>query len=68
MTKKASAKNYEAICDELGVNPSVKFVKITNRGTISFTAGKPSEIRALYRAAREHGYEISTALKKAAEQ
>ncbi|BAL85139.1 hypothetical protein SELR_pSRC300660 (plasmid) [Selenomonas ruminantium subsp. lactilytica TAM6421] len=43
--KKARAKDYDKVCHELGFNPGVKFIKITTRGTIGFTCGKPEEFR-----------------------
>ena len=64
--KKASRKDYDAICHELGFIPSVHFVEITNRGTITYTCGKPQEIRALYKAVIDHGYQPSKNLEEAA--
>lgn len=61
--KKASKKDYDAICHELGFNPNSHFVEITTRGTISFTSGKPQEIRALYKAVLDHGYKPSKNLE-----
>lgn len=48
--------SYGDICKELGFCADVHFVKITTRGTITFTAGKPNEIQALYRAATSMSY------------
>jgi hypothetical protein len=64
--KKASKKNYESICRELGFIPDVHFVEITNRGTITFTAGKPQEVKALLQAVRNCGYIPAKSLIKAA--
>ena len=64
--KKATAKNYEAICHEIGFNPDVHFVKITTAGTISFTAGKREEVRALLKAVVDCGYKPAKALVEAA--
>lgn len=58
--------NYEAICQTLGFRPDSGFVKITNRGTISFTCGKPDEIRSLLYAVRQSGMKPSAALVRAA--
>ena len=56
MTKIAKAKDYEDICHELGFIPDVHFVKITTRGTIDYTLGKPDEVKALYYATIKHDY------------
>lgn len=64
--KTASAKNYREICEELGFNANVHFVKITNRGTISFTCGKPQEIKALLKAVTNCGYKPAKNLIDAA--
>lgn len=61
-------KAYEDVCHDLGFAPEVQFVKITTRGTISFTCGRPSEVRLLLTACREHGYKPSRALIAAAER
>lgn len=53
---------YEEVCRDLGFTPSVNFVKVTTAGTIGFWAGKPNEIRALYKSVEEHGYMPSKAL------
>lgn len=45
----------------------VHFVKITSRGTITFSAGKPQEVRALLNAVVEHGYKPAKSLLKACE-
>ena len=61
-------KPYEDVCHDLGFVPEVRFVTITTRGTISFTCGRPSEVRLLLTACREHGYKPSRALIAAAER
>lgn len=48
--------SYEDVCADLGYIPETKFVKVTNRGTITFTVGKPSEIKELYKAAVDKKY------------
>jgi len=53
---------YEDICHDLGIIPSIHFVEITNRGTISFTVGKPEEIRHLINTAEDKGYKLSQVL------
>lgn len=57
------AKSYESICHELGFIPETHFVRVTRSGKISYTAGKPSEIKALRKACAEKGYEMSKALR-----
>ena len=47
---------YEEVCKELGFIASVKFVEVSSRGTITFTCGRPNEIRALYSAVLSKGY------------
>jgi hypothetical protein len=54
--KRASNKNYEQVCHDLGMRPEIQFVEITNRGTITFTVGKPEEIRSLLDAVERAGY------------
>lgn len=57
---------YEEVCKELGdYIPSVGFIKITTRGTIGFTLGKPHEIRTLLRNVRVHGFVASKKLEDA---
>ena len=53
---------YEEVCHELGFDPSVNFVKITTRGSISFTVGKPYEINALYKSVCDNGFYPSKSL------
>ena len=47
---------YEDICESLGFNPNTNFVKVTNRGTTTFTVGKIYEIRSLYKSVIDNGY------------
>lgn len=54
---------YAEVCKDLGFIANVKFVKITTRGTITFTLGTPSEIRALDRAVEVKGYKPARSLK-----
>lgn len=53
---------YGDICKELGFVPEFHFVEITNRGTITFTIGKPDEIKELYKAVVDNGYKASAKL------
>lgn len=55
---------YINICMDLGFIPETRFVKVTNRGTITFTVGKPNEIKALYKNVIDHGYKPSGKLVK----
>jgi hypothetical protein len=54
---------YEEVCHRLGFIPEAHFVKVTNRGTIDFTLGKPNEIRALKSAVTREGLVMSKKLK-----
>lgn len=47
---------YEEVCKDLGFIAGVKFVEVSTRGSITFTCGRPSEIRALYSAVLSNGY------------
>lgn len=58
---------YEEVCNLLGMNHEIRFVEITNRGTISFTAGKQHEIRLLLNRVNAAGMVPAKALKHAAE-
>lgn len=49
-------KSYEEVCHELGFIPKARFVEVTNRGTITFTCGKPQELRELLWAVKCKGY------------
>jgi hypothetical protein len=44
------AITYEELCKRLGFTPETEFVELTNAGTVTFTIGKPEEIKALYAA------------------
>lgn len=57
-------KSYEWFSHTLGFVPECHFVYITNRGTISFYAGKPDEIRALRNACREAGFKMARSLSE----
>ena len=46
---KLISMSYEDVCADLGYMPEAKFVKVTNRGTITFTVGRTREIKRLYR-------------------
>ena len=65
-TSRFDTEKYSALCAQLGFRPDVRFVDITTRGTITFTCGKPDEIRALLRAVRKAGLRPSAALVAAA--
>lgn len=56
---------YELVCDRLGFLAGVHFVRITTAGTISFTVGKPNELRWLLESAERNGFVPSVALRKA---
>lgn len=56
--------SYEEICKELGFIAACEFVKITNRGTITFTLGKPDEVRALYKSVLDCGFKPAASLLK----
>ena len=58
-------ESYEQVCKNLGFNPDSHFVKVTNRGTITFTCGKPDEIQALRNACKKCGYKASKSLMEA---
>ena len=55
---------YDEICHTLGFSPEVKFVKVTNAGSISFTIGKPEEIRHLHWMCKQNGFRISKKLEE----
>jgi hypothetical protein len=57
---------YRETCAKLGFDADVKFVEILPDGTISYTCGKPDEIRALLAACKRHGFKASDALRRAA--
>lgn len=60
--------SYEEICKELGFIAACKFVKITNRGTITFCCGRPDEVRALYKAVLDCGFKPAASLAKTIER
>lgn len=47
--------SYRELCSLLGFSADIEFVHVTTRGTISFSAGKPNEIRALLAACHKEG-------------
>ena len=60
--------SYDEICKELGFSAPSHFVRITNWGTISFSVGKPDEIRSLYKSVEERKFKPSAALVKTIER
>lgn len=58
-------KSYEDICHDLKIDPDVHFVKVTNRGTITFTCGKPNEVRDLLSMCMYAGYKPAKSLLEA---
>ena len=54
--------SYEDVCHTLGFIPYVNFVKVTTRGTITFTIGKPCEIRSLLVAVKANGFKPAKSL------
>ncbi len=54
---------YRDLCGELGFIPEVRFVKVSTRGHVGFTCGKPDEIRALRQRVRMCGYPMTRGLK-----
>jgi len=56
--------DYESVCHSLGFVPESNFVEITNCGTITFTAGKTNEIKALLAACRRCGFVPAKSLEK----
>ena len=48
--------SYEDICRELNCSPDIHFVEVTKHGTITFTCGKPDEIRYLLYQCVSNGY------------
>lgn len=59
-----TSMDYEEVCKDLGFIPSVRFVRVTTRGTISWTVGKPEEIKALRYACESKGYVPAKSLMK----
>lgn len=58
-------KSYEDICNDLDISPDINFVRVTTAGTITFTCGKPSEVRYLLKMCREKGYKPAKSLIEA---
>ena len=58
-----ATKRYEEVCEDLGMRADIHFVKLLPGGAISFTAGKPDEVRLLARRAEQKGYKLSRALR-----
>lgn len=54
---------YGEVCQELGFVSDVNFVEVTTRGTITYSLGKPGEIRALRKACREKGFRMAKSLE-----
>ena len=50
---------YEDICHDLGFAPETHFVEVNRSGSISFSVGKPQEIRHLIRMIKEKGYRMT---------
>ena len=50
------ALTYEELCKRLGFIPETEFVELTNAGTVTFSIGKPEEIKALYAAVLRKGF------------
>ena len=57
-------ESYEQVCKNLGFDSDSHFVKVTNRGTVTYTVGKPNEIRLLKKACRENGYKMAKSLSE----
>ena len=64
--RKADPKHYVSICKELGMRADLGFVEITPKGEISFSVGKPDDVRMLLQRARYRGYAIAPQLARAA--
>jgi hypothetical protein len=63
----AKKSDYTQICQELGFRSDAAFVKIEN-GEISFTGGRPEDVKALACRAAEAGYRMSESLAFRAER
>ena len=50
------ALTYEELCKRLGFIPETEFVELTNAGTVTFSIGKPEEVKALYAAVLRKGF------------
>ena len=44
---------YDEVCYDFGFCPAARFVDITPRGAVTFTVGRPEEVRALYQPAQK---------------
>lgn len=56
------ALTYEELCKRLGFIPEVEFVELTNAETVTFSIGKPEEVKALYAAVLREGFKPAKAL------
>jgi len=59
---------YTEVCEKLGYRSEVNFVVLTNRGTVSFTCGKPEEIRTLLKRVQDAGMKPSRELVQTVER
>lgn len=50
------ALTYKELCKRLGFISETEFVELTNAGTVTFSIGKPEEIKALYAAVLRKGF------------
>lgn len=50
---------YEDLCRQLGFDSTVNFVVVTDDGRVSFSMGKPDEVRALKHACTREGFEFA---------
>lgn len=57
--------SYEDVCKALGFIPEIGFVDITDTGAITFTIGKPEEIKKLHSNCQSRGFKISKRLADA---
>lgn len=58
---KQTATDYNTVCEDLGFDPTTKFVVIED-GKISFSIGKPDELRKLFQAVKQSKYEMADKL------
>ena len=54
--------SYDEVCHDLSIRPGSGFVVVTHRGTITFSAGTPDEIRYLFSKVKDKGYKPSKSL------
>ena len=47
---------YDEVYYDLGFCPAVRFVDVTPRVAVTFTTGRPEEIRMLYQTVKDKGY------------